>query len=172
MKVYKLLSIGIILTGVILSGCACIPGQSETPKSSSAIRHEEKADRDFIEQTKVTFDGGEAVVGLYDDLATREFMQWQPIVFTMQHDPGMIVMTGFPDEVFKRDVENGLTPRNGDIALDLKKKRVVIFLQDEPHSGDLIAIGRVVSGIEDLSTSQGSFQAYLMPTKKQGKAKL
>lgn len=171
-KQWNVLFVCILAAVFFMTGCANILKNTETHENSSVIRHEEKADRDFIDKTKVTFDGGEAVIGLYDDTATREFMEWQPIVFTMEHAGGMIQMTGFPEETFLRDKENGLTPRTGDIALNLANKSVIIYLQDKEHSDDLIPIGRVVSGIEDLSATKGVFQAYLMPTKKQGKAKL
>lgn len=171
-KQWNIVFVCILAVVFFMTGCTNILEHTETHKNSSVIRHEEKADRDFIDKTKVTFDGGEAVIGLYDDTATREFMEWQPIVFTMEHTDGMIQMTGFPEATFQRDKEKGLTPRTGDIALNLEKKSVIIYLQDKEHSDDLIPIGRVVSGIEDLSATKGVFQAYLMPTKKQGKAKL
>lgn len=118
----------------------------------------------YVAESRLSFEGGYAVLGLYDTPAALEFSERQPLVVPLQRQGNRIVLPGLPPVVVPHEDATGMKPDIGDIAFDVNTRSLVIFCQKEEATPNLIPVGHVVGGMNYLLQTQGNFEGYL--TKK------
>lgn len=118
----------------------------------------------YVVESRFSFEGGHAILGLYDTPAALEFSERQPLVIPLQRQGNRIVMTGLPQVVVPNQNMIGMKPDIGDIAFDVNTQSLVIFCQKEEPAPNLIPVGHVTGGMNYLLQTQGDFEGYL--TKK------
>lgn len=118
----------------------------------------------YVAESRLSFEGGYAVLGLYDTPAALEFSERQPLVVPLQRQGNRIVLPGLPPAVVPAEDVTGMKPDIGDIAFDTNTQSLVIFCQKEEPAPNLIPVGHVVGGMNYLLQTQGDFEGYL--TKK------
>lgn len=118
----------------------------------------------YVAESRLSFEGGYAVLGLYDTPAALEFSERQPLVVPLQRQGNRIVLPGLPPVVGSNEDVTGIKPDIGDIAFDTQIQSLVIFCQKEDPSPNLIPVGHVTGGMNYLLQMQGAFEGYL--TKK------
>lgn len=140
------LAIGVFLffwTGYVNSLQASLQGSSS---HSAFIFGDADA---YASKTRLSFEGGHAVLGLYDTPAALELAERQPLVVPLQRRDGRIVLPDMP-------------PKIGDIAFDTTTQELVIFCQPEDTVSTLIPVGHVIGGMNYLLQTDGDFAGYLM----------
>lgn len=116
----------------------------------------------YAAKTRLSFEGGHAVLGLYDTPAALELSERQPLVVPLQHKDGRIVLPDMPPVVLSDADKTEMTPKIGDIAFDTTTQELVIFCQPEDTVSTLIPVGRVLGGMNYLLQTDGEFAGYLM----------
>lgn len=72
-----------------------------------------------------------------------------------------MVLPGLPATVFQRESNKGMNPVAGDVAFDTAKNELVVFLADEAASDDLIPLGHVSQGLDNMKHAGEVFQTYV-----------
>lgn len=116
----------------------------------------------YAAKTRLSFEGGHAVLGLYDTPAALELAERQPLVVPLQRKDGRIVLPDMPPVVLSDADKTDMTPKIGDIAFDTTTQELVIFCQPEDTVSTLIPVGRVIGGMNYLLQTDGEFAGYLM----------
>lgn len=94
----------------------------------------------YAAKTRLSFEGGHAVLGLYDTPAALELSERQPLVVPLQHKDGRIVLPDMPPVVLSDADKTEMTPKIGDIAFDTTTQELVIFCQPEDTVSTLIPV--------------------------------
>lgn len=116
----------------------------------------------YASKTRLSFEGGHAVLGLYDTPAALELAERQPLVVPLQRRDGRIVLPDMPPVVLSDADKTEMTPKIGDIAFDTTTQELVIFCQPEDTVSTLIPVGHVIGGMNYLLQTDGDFAGYLM----------
>ncbi len=112
-------------------------------------------------QAGLSFPGGQAKLELYDTEAALEVAERRPFVVQLQHQGNRLVLPGLPATVFQRESNKGMNPVAGDVAFDTAKNELVVFLADEAASDDLIPLGHVSQGLDNMKHAGEVFQTYV-----------
>ena len=109
-------------------------------------------------QLLLTFAGGEAVIALEDNATTRDFLTMLPATLTFEDYAGSEKISYLDRELSTADKPASYDPQIGDVTLYAPWGNLAIFYGDAGSSSGLVPMGRVVSGLEQLSAMEGEFE--------------
>ena len=111
------------------------------------------------EETRLllTFDGGEAVVVLEDNETVRDFVALLPADFSFEDYAGSEKISYLDQALSTADAPASYDPRPGDVTLYAPWGNLAVFYADAGSASGLVPMGRVVSGLEQLSGMDGTF---------------
>lgn len=118
---------------------------------------------DAAEETQLllTFEGGEAVIALEDNTATRELLTMLPATLVFEDFAGSEKISYLDRTLSTADKPDSYDPQVGDVALYIPWGNLAVFYGDAGSSSDLAPMGRVVSGLEALSAMAGKFEVSI-----------
>lgn len=162
MIVLSVVAIAVLLAGVAtVVGCAKEQAATNSAPKDMMTQPLGPTGKPYIKQFQLAFTGGNARIGIYDEEIAREFVERQPLSIPLERKPNRIViMPGLPDTVFARTDGTTIAPAVGDIIMDIDTKEIVLYCEDSGPAPHRILLGRVISGIEDLSRKDGSFEGF------------
>lgn len=103
----------LVLGGAVaFTGCAKEADTTCTQKqtTAAAVQPVGPNGQAYLRQFNLAFEGGTAVIGLYDEEAVREFAERQPLSIPLQRLPDRIIITpALPDTVFGRTDGTAIT---------------------------------------------------------------
>ena len=140
---------------LVLSGCCPNNGKAATVKTSQTCTASPRT-------VKAAFEGGEAIVAFNDNPMTAELLGRTPISLQFHDQGGVMKVTTFSRDLFKAETATGMTPTIGDVALNVQTGEVIVYCRDAAFSPNLVLIGHVVSGLDKLFATTGSFEVYLI----------
>ncbi|SCU76927.1 conserved hypothetical protein [Cupriavidus necator] len=119
-----------------------------------------------LTRIRLTFEGGEAIAQLYDNPASRDLASMLPLTLKFS-DYNKVEKIAYPPR--KPSTENapfGLTPSAGDLALYAPWGNLVVYYRGYRHSNDLVLLGRLTSGVQQLASKDGEFSVHIEPLKQ------
>ncbi|MBN3865202.1 hypothetical protein HCU66_23605 [Pseudomonas frederiksbergensis] len=115
----------------------------------------------MLTKVKLKFAGQEAVLELNDNPASRDLVSMLPLTLKFS-DYNHVEKIAFPPrKVSTGSAPFGLTPSVGDFALYAPWGNLVVYYRGFQTSGDLVHLGRFISGIEQLAAMDGEFSVRL-----------
>lgn len=177
----KLLSLVTVML-LLFSLVACqseenADGESVSPSSSSQTSNEESevsvpgvpedAESEPVEpnQRKVlmTIDGKAYEITLYDNSAADALYNSLPLELTFEdyNNVEKIAYLSEEQQLPSEEELEGYDPAPGDLCLYAPWGNLSLFYQDFDYSNGLISLGRMDSGIEDISTQSEDFTVIL-----------
>lgn len=110
---------------------------------------------------RLSFDGGEAVVALYDNPASRDLASMLPLTLMFKDYNDVEKIAYPPRKVVTEKAPFGLTPSVGDFALYAPWGNLVAYYRGFRHSDDLVPLGRFTSGLSDLAKMNRDFSVRI-----------
>ncbi len=161
----KRIVIGMLVAigAVLLAGCC---SQCNTNQAGGTYRGNVVQAHHDIPVIKAAFEGGEALIGVYDDSRGDILMAGLPAAVQCHDKAGQIKSIAFSPDLFEGRQTEGMTPEAGDIAVNLHTGEVLVFCQDSTYSPDLLPLGHVLTDLQPLKAMTGSFDVYLLKSKK------
>jgi hypothetical protein len=159
-----------IWMSILCLTAGCFPNfmgnSSKGADKNGSPQHYSSDSKRTVKMVKAAFQGGEAVIELNDDALVEGLVASMPITLQF-HDRGDGTKVGyFSADLFKGKQVEGIKPEAGDIVVNVRTGEAVVYCREGEFSPDLLFMGRVVSGIQDLETAQGDFEIYLWKIKK------
>ncbi|WP_225922989.1 cyclophilin-like fold protein [Pseudomonas farris] len=115
----------------------------------------------MLTKVRLKFEGHEAVVELNDNPASRDLVSMLPLTLKFS-DYNNVEKIAYPPRKLSTDrAPFGLKPSVGDLALYAPWGNLVVYYRSFKSSGDLVHLGRFISGIEQLAAMEGEFSARL-----------
>jgi hypothetical protein len=118
-----------------------------------------------VGRVKLSFDGGEAMVALNDNATSRDLVSMLPLTLSFSDYNNVEKVAYPPRELSTAGAPFGLTPSAGDFAFYAPWGNLVAYYRDFEHSNDLVHLGRLTSGIEQLSKKDGEFSVRIEAVK-------
>ncbi|MBD9367982.1 hypothetical protein I5O09_08445 [Pseudomonas parafulva] len=118
-----------------------------------------------VTRIRLSFDGGEAVVELNDNPASRDLVSMLPLTLKFSDYNNVEKVAYPPRKLSTANAPFGLTPSVGDFALYAPWGNLVAYYRGYRHSNDLVHLGRFTSGIEQLSKVDGEFSVRIEAVK-------
>lgn len=111
----------------------------------------------------MTFDGGQALMELADNSAARSLLAQLPLTLTFEDFAGAEKISYPPKELDFSDTPDGHTPGKGDVDCFVPWGNLAIFYQEDTgsYSADLVPLGRIIQGIEQLAMQEDTFDVRL-----------
>ncbi|WP_347549083.1 cyclophilin-like fold protein [Pseudalkalibacillus hwajinpoensis] len=106
---------------------------------------------------KLTFNNEEAIVNMYDNPTSKEFLERLPLTLTFEDYGGFEKMSILEEGLTTESAPSGSDPSVGDFAYYAPWKDVTIFYEDWEYSDGLIKLGKFESGIGNIASSRGDF---------------
>lgn len=104
---------------------------------------------------KLKFEDGEMIVDLYDNPTSRDFVAMLPMTVTLQ-DFNKTEKIGYLSRKLSLQLApDGFKPTVGDFAYYAPWGNLSIFYHDFRYSQNLISLGRIQSGVENLANKNG-----------------
>jgi len=115
------------------------------------------------EKLKLTVDGEEIIIAMYDNTAVDAFLERLPLENLSFFDlSGIEKPIQQPDEQFSLgDEEPGYAPIAGEMVIYRPWGNFTIFYDDFRHSDELVPLGKVESGLEILAGKEEDFTGTL-----------
>ena len=126
----------------------------EKKEEESQIENEER-------KLKMTVDGQEISITLYDTPAANALYEMLPLELTFEDFNGVEKISYLPQELPTEGEPDGCDPDVGDFCLYAPWGNLSVFYQDFRYSDSLILLGHIDSGMELLSGQSGDFPATL-----------
>lgn len=126
----------------------------EKKEEESRMENEER-------KLKMTVDGQEISITLYDTPATNALYEMLPLELTFEDFNGVEKISYLPQELPTEGEPDGCDPDVGDFCLYAPWGNLSVFYQDFRYSDSLILLGHIDSGMELLSGQSGDFPATL-----------
>ena len=110
-------------------------------------------------RVRLTVDGEEVVIAMYDNTAADAFLQRLPLENISFYDlSGIEKPAKTPDEAFSIAEEKpGYDPVTGEMVIYRPWGNFTIFYGDFRHSDELVPLGKVESGLEILAEKTADF---------------
>lgn len=143
------------------------PSSSQMSKEDSVVSESDSSQNIESEsnQRKVlmTIDGKEYEVRLYDNPVADELYDSLPLELTFEdyNNVEKIAYLSEEQQLSADDELEGYDPAPGDLCLYAPWGNLSLFYQDFDYSDGLISLGRLDSGIEDISTKSEEFTVTL-----------
>lgn len=112
-------------------------------------------------RVRLTFEGGEAIMCLEDNAATRAFAAQLPLTQTFEDFNSIEKICRLPEDVATEGVETGVDPDVADVTLYVPWNTLVFYYDDYGYNDDLISIGHVESGMELLAGMGDEFSVTM-----------
>ncbi len=128
---------------------------SNDPPSSDAASSD-----DITEGTakiRLTFDGGEAILALEDNAATRDLLAQLPLTQEFEDFNSIEKICRLQETLSTDEVEAGVDPAVADVTLYVPWNTLVFYYEDYGYNDDLISIGHVESGMDQLAAMGDRF---------------
>ncbi|HJD97377.1 cyclophilin-like fold protein [Mailhella massiliensis] len=103
------------------------------------------------QRVHLSFAGGEAVVLLEDHPASRDFAAGLPLTVTFEDYNGTEKIAYLPERLDTEGSPSSCDPSEGSFTYYAPWGNLAVFYRDFRHSRGLVPLGRVESGMEDLS---------------------
>jgi len=160
-KVFTIMSVVLAITAGI-TGCTF---GSQGGAISSAVGEEKNNMEVKTKQTvsvekqriKLTFAGGEAVVQLEDNVAARDLMAKLPMTQKFEDFNAIEKICRLPDKIEIDGAPIGVDPDVADVTLYAPWNALVFYYKDYGYNKDLIPIGHIESGLDQLKAMGDSF---------------
>lgn len=110
---------------------------------------------------KMTIDGQEISITLYDTPATNALYDMLPLELSFEDFNGVEKISYLPQDLPTEGEPDGCDPDVGDLCLYAPWGNLSVFYQDFRYSDGLIMLGHVDSGMELISDQSGDFSAIL-----------
>ena len=112
---------------------------------------------------KLSFNNWEAVIRMTDNPATRQFLAMLPAEFDFSDFHGQEKITDFPKPVDLSNAPRGMVGTKGKLFIYAPWGNMGIFYKDFSYRPDsnLIELGNVESGLENLSSQKTDFTAKI-----------
>ncbi|MFK3958843.1 cyclophilin-like fold protein [Guptibacillus hwajinpoensis] len=106
---------------------------------------------------KLTFNNEEAIVNMYDNPTSKEFLERLPLTLTFEEYGGFEKMSVLDEDLTTESAPSGSDPSVGDFGYYAPWKDVNIYYKDWHYSDGLIKLGKFESGIENIANNSGAF---------------
>lgn len=115
------------------------------------------------EKLKLTIDGEEIIIAMYDNTAVDAFLERLPLEALSFFDlSGVEKPIRRPDEPFSLgDEEPGYNPVAGEMAIYRPWGNFTFFYGDFRYSDELVPLGKIESGLEILAGKEDDFSGTL-----------
>ena len=110
---------------------------------------------------KLTVDGQEISITLYDTPAANALYDMLPLDLTFEDFNGVEKISYLSDELPTEGEPDGCNPNVGDFCLYAPWGNLSIFYKDFRYSNSLIKLGHIDSGIDIISSMNENFSAVL-----------
>ncbi len=126
----------------------------EKKEEASQMENEER-------KLKMTVDGQEISITLYDTPAANALYEMLPLELAFEDFNGIEKISYLPQELPTEGEPDGCEPGVGDFCLYAPWGNLSVFYQDFRYSDSLIMLGHIDSGMEFISGHNGNFAAAL-----------
>ncbi len=112
---------------------------------------------------KLTIDNQEAIIGLEDNSATKQFVQMLPADFEFRDFAGEEKITNFPRPISLEDAPRGMIATAGKLFIYAPWKNMGIFYKNHSLIPDtnLIKLGEVENGLDIIAAQKNTFKAHI-----------
>ncbi|MGG0461395.1 cyclophilin-like fold protein [Priestia aryabhattai] len=162
----------ILVTRVVLAACSN-NNSSATDRDHNANdnlnREPEQSKEDHISNAriKLTFDSKEVFVRMYDNPASKDFLAQLPLKATFEDYIGKEKISILQKKLSADDVQAGDLSKKGDFAYYIPWGNVAIFHKSfEDATNDLIILGQIESGKENVENIHGDFTVTIEKANK------
>ncbi|PLX40138.1 MAG: hypothetical protein C0608_09890 [Deltaproteobacteria bacterium] len=106
---------------------------------------------------KIKISLGDAVLTatMLDNPTSRDFLAMMPITLTLKDYAGTEKVSGLPRKLSTKGAPAGYDPSVGDITLYEPWGNLAIFYREFGYASGLIILGKIDSGVENLSKFDG-----------------
>lgn len=130
--------------------------------AESGINVSSEMEGKFMERKlKLTVDGQEISITLYDTPAANALYDMLPLDLTFEDFNGVEKISYLSDELPTEGEPDGCNPNVGDFCLYAPWGNLSIFYKDFRYSNSLIKLGHIDSGIDIISSMNENFSAVL-----------
>ncbi|MEV5027471.1 hypothetical protein MRBLPE1_003066 [Paenibacillus sp. LPE1-1-1.1] len=105
---------------------------------------------------KLSFGNEEFIVNMYDNPTSRDFLGRLPLTLTFEDFGGLEKIRILDEGLATEGAPVGTTPTTGDFVYYAPWKDIAFFYADGQYSSDLIPLGKVESGVEELAEKLAS----------------
>lgn len=116
---------------------------------------------EIMARIRLTFEGEEVIVNMYDNPTTRDFMTILPLTLTFNDFANAEKVSTLPRNLSTEDAPEGLDPSIGDFTLYAPWSGLAIFYEDMPYATGLVPMGQIDSGIEKLANMNDDFMVTI-----------
>ncbi|MGX4611656.1 MULTISPECIES: cyclophilin-like fold protein [Priestia] len=162
----------ILVTSVVLAACGN-NNSSATDRNHNANdnlnREPEQSKEDSISNAriKLTFDNKEVVVRMYNNPISKDFLARLPLTVTFEDYIGKEKISILQKRLSADDVQAGDLSKKGDFAYYAPWGNVAIFYKGfEDATNDLIILGQIESGKENVENIHGDFTVTIKKVTK------
>ncbi len=110
---------------------------------------------------KLCINGEKAIVRMYDNPTSQDFLELLPLTVTMEEYAGTEKIAYLPRKLSTHAAPPGSDPVTGDFAYYVPWGNIAVFYRDFRYSGELIILGTAESGLEKLTRAEGNFTATI-----------
>jgi hypothetical protein len=113
----------------------------------------------FMEDVKVklTFNNEVAIVNMYDNPTSRDFLSQLPLTITLEDYSGTEKISYLSKKLSTEEAPSGSDPSVGDFAYYAPWGNLAIYYKDFGYSNGLILLGKIESGLENLEKMKDNF---------------
>lgn len=112
-------------------------------------------------KVKMTIDGQEIFITLYDTTAANALYDMLPLDLSFEDYNGVEKISYLPQTLPTTGEQDGYDPDIGDLCLYAPWENLSVFYQDFRYSDGLILLGHIDSGMDLISAHDGEFSAML-----------
>ncbi|SIR55883.1 hypothetical protein SAMN05878482_104255 [Peribacillus simplex] len=161
----KLLGLAILVMSFLLAACSSNDNNlSETDRSHNASDKSNRAQEEPTEDSlsdiriKLSFKKEEVLVRMYDNPASRDFLTQLPLTVTFEDYVGKEKISILQKRLSADNEQSRNQPTKGDFAYFSPWGNLAIFYKGlEDSTSDLIILGQIESGKENLENIQSDF---------------
>lgn len=134
---------------------ACASGSEEV----SAMAEENNYMTENGRKMKFVIDGKEYIFSLGTGTSPESLASMLPLELEFEDFAGSEKIAYTPDRISV--AEGGYAPKAGDLCMYIPWGNLCLFYHDYRYSDDLVFIGRLESGIEEIASIRSDFSAAL-----------
>ena len=108
-------------------------------------------------KVRLTSGGGEAIAGLDDTPAARDFLSMLPLELTFKDYNGTEKISYLPRKLATQGSPSSCTPEAGAFTYYAPWGHLALFYRGFRHSDGLVPLGKIISGLDTLSGHSESF---------------
>ncbi len=142
------------------SGSENTVGSSFESTANSDNKISDTQPDDTVEETakiRLSFDSGEAILALEDNAAAQSLLAQLPLTQEFEDFNSIEKICRLEDHLTTDGVSSGVAPDIADVTLYVPWNTLVFYYDDYGYNDDLIPIGHVESGMDNLAAMGDSF---------------